>query len=291
MDNHSTDSSPNLLSILIPTYKRPELLALTLESVAAQTRPADEVIVVDNDKAKSASDTVKAFSHDIPNLQYIPASAKQGKCYALNIAGHAAKGNWLVFLDDDDYWDREYLETFDQAINKSGCNCIISWVAWDFDGIINGGKKMPSEITLEQIMWHGNPGFVGSNNAFEKSLFERLGGLDESMQSSEDIDLLIRIIESGAKYHVVEDFLSFQRQHSGPRLTDLSTGFRTAGAAKLLQKHGHKVSWKARRKMRGRLHASAYVTVQSPFSRWYHAVLATLNGNRSVTRDLLKHPW
>jgi hypothetical protein len=143
---------------------------------------------------------------------------------------------------------------------------VVTWVGYDYDGTLIGGKKMPRTITVEEIMRGGNPGFVGTNIAIEKSLYVRLDGLDESMPSSPDIDFLIRLVEAGATYHVIESELAFQRQHSGPRLIDQSSGYRAIGAAKLLKKHGHKVSWIARRKIRGRMHTSAFIAAHTPIN-------------------------
>jgi glycosyltransferase involved in cell wall biosynthesis len=291
LGNQSTSADSALLSILIPTYKRPELLGIALESVVAQTRHADEVIVVDNDPAESASDTVKSFHGRVPNLKYIPSSTKQGASYSMNIAAQAATGEWLVYLDDDDYWDSKYLAAVEQAIDLSVSECIITWIAYDFDGVVSGGKKMPRDITIEKILRDGNPGFVGSSIAIKKSLYEHLDGFDESMPSSQDIDFLIRMIESEAKYHVIEEELTFLRNHSGTRLTDLASGHRATGTGILLAKHGHKVSRATRRRINGRMHANASAATGNPISRWRHAILATLYGNRSVTRAILKRPW
>jgi glycosyltransferase involved in cell wall biosynthesis len=291
VDVKPADADRILLSILIPTYKRPQLLVQALESVAAQTRPADEVIVIDNDGAKSAANTVEMFNERLPNLKYLPSSAKNGAAYSMNVGAQAATGSWLVYLDDDDYWDREYLASVEDVISEGGSDCVITWIAYDIDGVISGGKRMPRSITIEELIKNGNPGFIGSNIAIEKSLYDRLEGLDESMPSSPDLDFLIRIVESGATYRVIEKELTFLHQHSGPRLTDQSTGYRAIGAAKLLEKHGHKVSWTARRRMNGRMHAGAFAASNNPISRWRHAVMATLNGNRSVAKKLLKRPW
>lgn len=290
MTARSTLADSIHLSILIPTYKRPELLSKALESVAAQTRQADEVIVVDNDEAKTALGTIEKLNSKIVNLNYKPDSSRQGAAFAMNVAGNEASGNWLVYLDDDDYWHPEYLVTLEQAIEHSAANCIITWLAYDFDGSIIGGKKMPRQITIEKIIRDGNPGFVGTNFAVQKSLFQNLGGVDESTPTG-DIDLLIRIIESGATYHVIESELTYQRQHSGARLTDLAAGHLAMGRAMLLKRHGHKVSWSARRKMRGRMHAAAFWSTHNPISKWRHSMLAVLNGDRSTTREFLKRPW
>ena len=291
MTESSTAANSKSLSVLIPTYKRPDFLALALDTVAAQTRQADEVIVVDNDETMSAIKTVETYHDSIRNLKYVPESAQAGAAYAMNVAARAATGDWLVFLDDDDYWDPEYLAAVERAVDSGISDCIVTWTAYDYDGVIRGGKKMPRSMTIEQIFRSGNPGFVGTNIAFEKSLYERLEGQDETMPSSPDIDLLVRLVESGATYHVIEHELTFQRQHAGPRLTDLSAGYRAVGTAKLLEKHGHKVSWATRRILRGRMHANAFAVPQSPISRWHHAIMAAVNGNRSNTKDFLKRPW
>lgn len=85
-----------LLSIIIPTYNRPQLLVRAVKSALAQTIEDFEVIVVDD----CSSEPINLPEH--PRLQIISLPENQGGSAARNIDLKAARGHWINFLDDDD---------------------------------------------------------------------------------------------------------------------------------------------------------------------------------------------
>ncbi|HHP7231512.1 MAG TPA: glycosyltransferase family 2 protein [Xenococcaceae cyanobacterium] len=85
-----------LLSIIIPTYNRPQLLPLAVNSALAQTITNFEVIVVDD----CSPQPVSLPEH--PRLRIMRLPQNQGGAAARNIGTQAAKGRWITFLDDDD---------------------------------------------------------------------------------------------------------------------------------------------------------------------------------------------
>lgn len=98
-----------LFSIVIPTYNRANLLHRCLESILAQTYKNWEAIIVDNYSEDNTEDVVKSFNDSrivyIKNHNYGVIAVSRNK--AINIA----KGDWIAFLDSDDYWCPNKLET------------------------------------------------------------------------------------------------------------------------------------------------------------------------------------
>jgi len=95
-------SSPELVSVVIPTLNRPELLGKAVQSALRQTYSLIEVIVV-IDGEDPASERSLAAMHD-ERLRVIPLLVNIGGSEARNIGVRAAKGDWIAFLDDDDEW-------------------------------------------------------------------------------------------------------------------------------------------------------------------------------------------
>ena len=88
------------VTVVIPTYNRKGLLPRALTSVARQTRPPDEVIVVDDG---STDDTEGLVRREFPDVRYLQQE-NRGVAAARNRGIREAKGEWLAFLDSDDEW-------------------------------------------------------------------------------------------------------------------------------------------------------------------------------------------
>lgn len=92
--------SQQRISVVITTYFRDNMLNECLESLAAQTIPLHEVVVVDDGGSGSARDVVERFD---PRFRYLwqPNGGQQS---ARNRGAGASTGEWIAFLDDDDLW-------------------------------------------------------------------------------------------------------------------------------------------------------------------------------------------
>ena len=99
------------VSVIIPTFNRAERLPRALLSVLEQSRPADEVIVVDDGSSDQTRELLKA---EFPAIKLIVQS-NQGVSAARNRGVEASSGSWLAFLDSDDEWLPEKLEVQMQA--------------------------------------------------------------------------------------------------------------------------------------------------------------------------------
>jgi glycosyltransferase involved in cell wall biosynthesis len=95
-------SSPELVSVVIPTLNRPELLWKAVMSALCQTWSPVEVIVVIDGEDRSSEETLASI--DDKRLRVIPLIVNMGGSEARNIGVRAAKGAWIAFLDDDDEW-------------------------------------------------------------------------------------------------------------------------------------------------------------------------------------------
>lgn len=93
------------VSVVIPTYNRRERLASALASVLRQTRPVDEIVVVDDGSTDGTQEMLDAFARqhaDIPVV--VVRQENRGPSAARNAGMKAARGDLIAFLDDDDVW-------------------------------------------------------------------------------------------------------------------------------------------------------------------------------------------
>ena len=114
-------------SVIIPTYNRVNTLARALDSVYAQSWPADEIIVVDDG---SVDETASLCTH-YPGLRYVK-QRHSGVSAARNHGIRLARGQWLAFLDSDDAWHPEKLAVQIAAVTHHPdsliCHCDEHWI-------------------------------------------------------------------------------------------------------------------------------------------------------------------
>ncbi|TWT73709.1 putative glycosyltransferase EpsH [Posidoniimonas polymericola] len=102
------------ISVVIPTYNRANLLRGCLDSALAQTRPADEIVLVDDGSTDDTSEVVASYSDQIMFIQQENA----GPGAARNNGAARASGDYIAFLDSDDAWAPWTLEYIAAAIEE-----------------------------------------------------------------------------------------------------------------------------------------------------------------------------
>jgi glycosyltransferase involved in cell wall biosynthesis len=107
-----------LVSVIVPTYNRPETLAEALQSIVTQTYSSIEVIVV-NDGGRDVRNVILRYASQ-RDIRYIHLLDNKGRSAARNIGIAAAQGQYLAYLDDDDLFYPEHLTTLVNYLEVSG---------------------------------------------------------------------------------------------------------------------------------------------------------------------------
>lgn len=137
-----------LVSVIIRTKDRPTLLANALRSVVAQTYANLEIVVV-NDGAQDVKDVVTALAGGIP-VTYIDHEKGEGRAAAANSGLRGARGLYLNFLDDDDLFYPDHIETLVRNLqsneNKIAYTSVVS-------AYFNGPPERP-ENCIKRVVNH-----------------------------------------------------------------------------------------------------------------------------------------
>ena len=193
-----------LVSVIIPTYNRSGLICTAIDSVIAQTYASTEIIVVDDGSTDDTRSVLQRYGDRIRLL----SQENSGPAAARNKGIAAARGEYIAFLDSDDYWLPEKLTRQIEALEKAGpsvpcclCNCTVLYrdgsrtSTFKIAGI---GSDQPAGLWL-------NPGAVLSTRfvifnqaaAIRRQALERIGGFDEKLRLLEDYDLSLRLALDG----------------------------------------------------------------------------------------------
>lgn len=180
------------LSIVVPTYRRADKLQRALESVAGAASVSHEVIVIDDCPDASGSAVAKQFG-----ARYVhKAGVDRGQSFSRNIGLEMALGQWVAFLDDDDFFLPGGL---DQLLRgAAGSNAAVMF--GDYQAFNSSAR---TEVSLAQVNWDvllvcnqiPMGAFVISRHAVKRNF-------DTRMRSHEDWDFLLSNIATGGMAHV-----------------------------------------------------------------------------------------
>ncbi len=198
------------VAVIIPTRDRAAWTERAVVSVLGQTRRPDELVVVDDGSIDGTAERLRSASRGIDLLRL----DGRGVSAARNHGIRATSSEWLAFLDSDDEWLEEKLETQLAALGAQPdhllCHCDEIWIR-------NGRRVNPRRRHRKRgglIFRHCLPLCAISPSAaiVHRSLFERVGLFDESLPACEDYDLWLRIC---ARHPVLYVDRPLVRKHGG----------------------------------------------------------------------------
>ena len=197
-------SSKPLVSIIVPTYNRPEFLARALKSIHAQTHRNYEVLVI-NDGGEDVGQIVKGFA----KTKYLSHPDNRGLPAARNTGLRAAKGEWIAYLDDDDWFYPHHLELLTSCTSKA------RFLYSNADYIDRSGRvKIYMDVDPD-------PGNILSHNItpvccvmHHRDILLETGLFDETLKNHEDWDLWIRMSKVATMYHVKESTCCVDRSRT-----------------------------------------------------------------------------
>lgn len=204
-----------LVSVIIPTYKRPDMIARAVNSVLNQTYPNIEIIVVDdNDPSfpeRKATEEIMKQYEDNPKVAYIQHECNKNGSAARNTGWRLAKGEYITYLDDDDEISPRKIQAQVEcleALDDSWGACYTAYHTLMQDGAIQKSCTNHSgDVYLRALMRTFYVG-SGSNVLLRKKVVDEIGGYDEEFKRNQDIEFMARAFEKCKVAYVPEDLLT-----------------------------------------------------------------------------------
>ena len=184
------------VSIIITTHNRPHLLPRAVES-ARESGKDVEIVVVDDASSDQTAEICRSFS----NINYVRVERNQGVAGARNIGLVASSGEYVSFLDDDDWRTPGSLDQQLSILESEPQAGVIYGQA--FYGDQEGrptDRFYPTRCPQGDLFWQLlSRNFIPCGTAvFRRSCLSRVGLLDDSIAGLDDWDLWVRIAESYA---------------------------------------------------------------------------------------------
>jgi len=207
-----SESKTPLVTVVIPTYNHGCYLGRALQSILDQTYTNWEAIVIDNHSIDNTDEVMDSFSD--PRISYFKIHNNGVIAASRNAGIQAAKGEWVAFLDSDDWWMPEKLEMSFLAI-KNGAELIYHdlLISRSFsqsvfnERIFSTDPKPP----IFQALLCSGMSIPNSSVVVSKNLLIQIGGLSEKQDlvSVEDFDTWIRISRITEKFFRIPACLGY----------------------------------------------------------------------------------
>ena len=176
---------------------------------------SDYVITILDDASTDNTELIgKQLSAKYPFIKYIRKMRKTGVSAVRNSGIAAVKSRYVIMLDADDKIGPDYLYEAEKLL-KSGCD-VVNPDAILF-GNINTRWSVPETVNLKMLLKRN---FVHCASAFKRELWEKAGGVDESMHNWQDYDFWIKVAKAGAVIKKVHGNHFFYRKHGHSKSSD-----------------------------------------------------------------------
>ncbi len=222
----SSDFMNELVSIVIPTYKRPGMLKRAIDSCLNQTYSNIEILIVDDNNPdtsgrKKTEDFMQEYKSN-KKVRYIKRDSNGGGCLSRNTGIEAANGEYLAFLDDDDYFFENKIEKQLNFMKKNNLDASFSG-SETYDENISKIVKTQTHANFEKydniLVYHLVEMIVSPQTFMYKTeVIKSLGGFD-NVSAGQEYYLMYKTIINDYKIGCIHDVLTRICIHSGERIT------------------------------------------------------------------------
>jgi len=224
----------NKISVIIPVFNTEKYLAEAIESVLSQTLKPTEIIVVDDGSTDKSIEVARQFEP----LVRIISQVNKGAGAARNTGIQEASGDFLAFLDADDFWTENKLELqLSYLRNNPKTDMVFGYVEQFISPELPDEHKSKLNLELGKMQ-----GFVAGAMLIKKATFLKSGLFNEKLELGEFIDWFSRAKDLGLTFHVMDEIVLKRRIHTTnmgiykkQHLKDYTTLLREAIARKRAQ--------------------------------------------------------
>jgi len=220
-----------LISVIIPTYKRPDKLERAINSVIEQTYDKIEIIVVDdNNDGDDYRKKTKRFMNKYKNnkmVKYLKHEKNKGGALARNTGVNNSNGDFISFLDDDDEYLSDKIEKQYKKFNNSELNnlgmvyCQINFM----DSVGNFRKmraKMYAKGNRDALKKHMIRNLSPTSGLFiKKNVLEDIG-LFRNLNTGHEYELILRLLVNGYEVDYNKEPLVNMYYHKEGRISNSS---------------------------------------------------------------------
>jgi len=185
----------NLISVIMGTWNRTDEIRESVQSVLDQTYPEYELLIINDGGPEEVEEIVRSFHS--PKIRYFRMRENRGHASVLNEGVKRSAGRYIAYLDDDDVYYPNHLESLHKAIASSGKKFVYSNTKF-VRGELREGKFVETKLMYRWNEEHDRDKLIRNNYIanlgviHEKSVFTRVGLFSEDLNMVMDWDFWLR---------------------------------------------------------------------------------------------------
>ena len=204
------------IQIIIPVYNAEKYLRRCLESVKNQTFGDWQAIVVDDASADDSKNIIEEYTFLDERFIYIRQETNKGASASRNVALEMVNAEYVAFLDADDYWERDMLESMLEKAEKHSCDIVQCRFIYDFTcgkkvlpkGAFNKDAELSGDL-LKNVYIKMMTGINMNHVCMKLIRTSIIKGLrfDTTLKTAEDLKFCIGLFKNVKKYFFVNNVL------------------------------------------------------------------------------------
>jgi GT2 family glycosyltransferase len=216
MGNATGRLAAPLVSVVMPTFNRADLIVPAVQSVIDQSFVDWELLIVDDGSTDATAERVEAL--DDPRIVLLRQDRIGNVAKLRNLGVAAGRGKYVAFLDSDDLWLPAKLEMQLRALSGRPDEwCYADHALADSEGVqmpLRSGRFEPVNGRIARHLLADETSAAVITWLVPRSLLDETGGFDETLRLREDLDLALRLAEA-ADAVAVPAILALTREHPG----------------------------------------------------------------------------
>jgi glycosyltransferase involved in cell wall biosynthesis len=194
------------IEVIIPVYNGEKFIQQAIQSVLEQNIPVKKIWVVDDGSSDRTFSILEELQKENSKIEVLHQE-NQGVSAALNLVLPMIQEEWVAFLDADDLWEPDRIQSQVEYLQKNpSCSLVFGQIE-EFEDF--SGDQFRQFKAREGAM----DGLNRSTLLCKKELFNIFGGFDQSLKVGEFIAWFQKVRESGQEYHVIPKILVKRRVH------------------------------------------------------------------------------
>jgi glycosyltransferase involved in cell wall biosynthesis len=217
------DVDESLISVIMPCYNSQRWLAEAVSSVFSQRDVDVELVLVDDGSTDESLRIARELEQRHSPRMRVLEQRNQGPFPARNLALQHARGEWIAFLDADDYWDPGCLSKLREALCSSDAD--LAYCGWQNvgDGAPGGQPHIPDRYEQENVVARFLKGCPWPIHGVlvRRRVVDAVGGFSERYRTAMDYDIWLRMAVVTQKFVLVPEVLAFYRWHDGGQISSV----------------------------------------------------------------------
>lgn len=204
-----------MISIIMLTYNREKFISRAIESILVQTYRDFEFIIVDNGSSDLSGVVADDYAQKDKRITVI--HKKRGNIGSgRNVGLDHAKGDYIAFIDDDDYAEKDFLEFLYNLIVENDADVSICGA---FDKAFCEKKIMTAEESLIELMWRKKYNMAFPTKMFKKKIIENLRFSEDA--EFDDIELMYQLLGNSKKiaYYGLPKYTFYRHENNNSAWT------------------------------------------------------------------------